>query len=84
MFDFVAVNLYNGYLSMLYVTVFTNIVIMSIIFDKDIPVIQAYNYPVLYKLLSHGQELNIKSMLIWILKGIFQGYIIITFGIKMF
>jgi phospholipid-translocating ATPase len=83
-FNFVSINIYNGYLNMFYGTLFTNIVVFSMIFDVDIPIHQAFNYPSLYKLLQEGGELSIKMLCIWMWKAIFQGAVIILLSLKFF
>ena len=83
-FQFVTVNVYNGYLNMFYGTLFTNIVVFSMIFDVDIPLQQAFNYPQLYKLLQESGELSVKTLFVWIWKAIFQGAVIILLTLKFF
>lgn len=53
-FYFVTINIYNGYLNMFYGTIFTNLVVFAMVFDIDIPVHVAYNYPILYKAIHEG------------------------------
>jgi phospholipid-translocating ATPase len=83
-FHFVSINIYNGYLNMFYGTLFTNIVVFSMIYDVDIPIHQAFNYPSLYKLIQEGGELSVKMLFIWMWKAIFQGAIIILLTLKFF
>jgi phospholipid-translocating ATPase len=83
-FHFVSINIYNGYLNMFYGTLFTNMVVFSMIFDVDIPIHQAFNYPSLYKLLQEGGELSVKMLLVWMWKAIFQGAVIILMSFKFF
>lgn len=81
---FVTMNVYNGYLNMFYGTLFTNLVVFSMIFDEDIPKHQAFNYPQLYKLIQEGGELTFKIFLTWISKAIFQGAVIIILTLWLF
>ena len=81
-FHFVSINIYNGYLNMFYGTLFTNMVVFSMIFDKDIPIHQAFNYPSLYKLIQEGGELSIKMLMTWIWKAIFQAAVIFLLTLK--
>lgn len=53
-FYFVAQNIYNGWLTMCYVTIFTNFPVFSMILDIDISKKEAFNYPILYSLVQKG------------------------------
>lgn len=81
---FITMNMYNGYLNMFYGTLFTNIVVFSMIFDEDIPKHQAFNYPQLYKLIQEGGELTFKIFFIWVFKAIFQGSVVIMLTLYLF
>ena len=49
-FYFVSIDIYNGYLIVGYATIFTNFPVFALILDTDIPIEQAFNYPMLYSL----------------------------------
>lgn len=49
-FYFVSVNIYNGWLTMFYATLFTNFPVFSMILDEDMPKDVVFNYPILYSL----------------------------------
>lgn len=83
-FNFVTVFLYNGYLTLGYATIFTNLPIFSIILDTDIPFHQVFNYPALYQLVQQGSYLSLKIFLIWFWKSVFQGSAIFLFAIAFF
>lgn len=84
MFYFVTIRIYNSYLCMFYGTLFTNLIVFSVIFDTDIPKHQTLNYPSLYKLVQNGGDSSFKSMMIWKLQGFYQGSVIILFALKLF
>lgn len=81
---FITMNIYNGYLNMFYGTVFTNLVVFSMVFDEDIPKHQAFNYPQLYREIQEGGLLTAKTFLIWTAKAIFQGSAIILLAMLVF
>lgn len=83
-FYFVTLTIYNGYLSMFYSTFFTNFLIFVVIFDIDIPMHQAFNYPALYRLCQRGLDLSTKTVMLWLFIGIFQGATIIMLSIYTF
>ena len=84
LFYFNTVNIYNGYLHMFYGTWFTNFLVISLVFDQDIPKHQAFNYPSLYKYIQEGGDLNLKMFLVWVFKGVFQGAVIILLSVLLF
>ncbi|CAN5951280.1 unnamed protein product [Sphagnum jensenii] len=57
-FYFVAIPIYNGALMLGYSTVFTLLPVFSLIFDEDISREVAYKYPILYRKVQAGTELN--------------------------
>jgi phospholipid-translocating ATPase len=83
-FYFITLNIYNGYLTMFYSTVFTNFLVFVVIFDNDIPVHQAFNYPALYRLCQKGLDLSTKTIMLWLFIGIFQGATIIMLSVHTF
>ena len=83
-FYFITMNIYNGYLNMFYGTVFTNLLVFSMIFDVDIPKHQVFNYPILYRLIQEGNELSLKMFCFWVFKAIFQGSVIILLALYLF
>ena len=82
--DFLTIRIYNSYLTMFYGTLFTNLIVFSVIFEKDIAKDQTLNYPSLYRLVQNGCDTSVKNMLIWKLQGIFQAAIIIFFALFFF
>ena len=83
-FYFISMSIYNGYLTLFYATLFTNFPVFSLIWDIDIPLHQAFNYPSLYSLVQKGLNLSKKVFLIWLWKSIFQGSVIILLSLQFF
>lgn len=83
-FHFNSISIYNGYLTMFYGTIFTNFLVISLVFDEDIPKQQAFNYPLLYKYIQEGGDLTMKMFLLWVFKGIYQGATIILLFVLFF
>ena len=83
-FYFVSISVYNGYLILGYSTVFTNFPVFALILDIDIPIEQAFNYPMLYSLTQEGRNLSPKVFMIWFWKSIFQGTMIILLSLYLF
>ncbi len=71
LFHFVTIKVYNGYLSMCYGTLFTNFLVFSVVFDVDIPMFQAFNYPQLYMLVQRGEDMAPKMIAWWIAVGVY-------------
>ena len=67
-----------------YSTVYTSLPVFSLIFDEDADQKSIMSYPPLYKTLSKGRSMNIKTFCIWLWKSIFQGTCILMLGLYMF
>ena len=50
-FYFVAIPIYNGYLILGYTTIYTNLPVLSLVFDEDVNVSSVMKFPPLYKTL---------------------------------
>ena len=83
-FYFSSISIYNGYLIMGYSTIFTNFPVFALILDIDIPIEQAFNYPMLYSLTQEGRNISPKVFFIWLWKSIFQGSVIILLTLYLF
>lgn len=81
---YVSIQIYNGYLMLGYATLFTNFPIFAQIFIEDVNLDQAYDYPVLYKLLSKGRETSFKTFLVWTWKSIYQAAVIMLCSLQFF
>lgn len=83
-FYYVSMNIYNGYLTLCYATIFTNFPVFALIWDIDIPMGQAFNYPSLYSLVQKGSNITIKVFFIWLWKSVFQAGIIFLLSLYFF
>lgn len=82
--NFVPITIYNSYLRLGFATVFTFFATFSLILDIDLPLEQAFNYPVLYTLTQEGRYLSPKVLFMWIFKSIFQGAVLTILAISFF
>jgi phospholipid-translocating ATPase len=78
---FVSISIYNGLTLLGYSTIFTTLPIFMLILDKDLPREQALNYPILYKYLQQGRDLNPLVFLSWLFQSIFQGSFVLLTGV---
>jgi phospholipid-translocating ATPase len=67
-----------------YATIYTSLPVFSIVFDEDVSLKTAVKFPNLYKILQKGRALCIKTFLIWCLKSIYQGAIIMIGAVVLF
>ncbi|XP_071957427.1 probable phospholipid-transporting ATPase IIB isoform X2 [Antedon mediterranea] len=72
-FYFSSVALYQGILTVGYVTAYTMLPVFLLVLDQDVNAETAMLYPELYKDLLKGRELSFKMFFIWVLISIFQG-----------
>ena len=80
----VLINFYNPNLLLFYATFFTNCSVLSIVWNTDISLEQAYNYPSLYYLVQKGRALAPSVFLYWIWKTIFQAGMVMLLTIRLF
>ena len=78
------VALYNGMLSFGYSTFFTALPAISILLNQDINRYNVIHFPLLYKILLKGRELNFKNFLWWFFKSIFQSGVIMFVSMFLF
>lgn len=83
-FHYVSIQIYNGYLMLGYATFFTSLPIFALIYIEDVSLSQAYDFPILYKLLQNGREINLKTFLIWTWKSIYQAAVIMLSSLQFF
>lgn len=83
-FYFVAIPIFNGMLMLGYSTVFTLLPVFSLVFDEDISREVAYKYPILYRKVQSGAELNWYTFLYWIFISLYQGAIIMILIVVFF
>jgi phospholipid-translocating ATPase len=58
--------------------------VFSIIFDEDVDIKIALQFPPLYRSLQKGRDLNGKTFMIWVWKAIYQGVVIILLSLALF
>ena len=80
----VAIPIYNGYLMLGYTTIYTMLPVLCLIFDEDVTLAKALEYPQLYQSLQKGRELSFKTFLTWIWTSIYQGAIIMLLTFWLF
>lgn len=83
-FHYVAIQIYNGYLMLGYATIFTSLPIFALIYIEDVTINQAFDYPILYKLLQNGREINFKTFLVWSWKSVYQAAVIMLMTLVLF
>jgi len=83
-FYFVAIPIYNGMLMLGYTTIYTMFPVFCLIFDEDVDKRTALGFPILYRTMQKGRELNKKTFFIWVLKSIFQAAVIMLGSLELF
>jgi phospholipid-translocating ATPase len=81
---FATVSLYPGVLLVFYGTIYTMCPVFSLVLDKDVPSEIALLYPELYKELSKGRSLSLKTFFLWVTISIYQGAVIIYGALVLF
>lgn len=61
------------FLSFRYATVYTMFPVFSLVLDTDVNPHTALTYPELYKELSKGRSMSVKTFFIWVLISVYQG-----------
>ena len=79
-----SVPIYNGILVLGYSTVYTNLPVVSLIFDRDTNIKNVLDFPNLYSSLQKGRLLSIKNFLLWFQKSLFQAAIIMIGAVLLF
>eukprot|EP01126_Amoeba_proteus_P066863 TRINITY_DN9759_c0_g2_i16.p1 TRINITY_DN9759_c0_g2~~TRINITY_DN9759_c0_g2_i16.p1 ORF type:complete len:282 (-),score=41.44 TRINITY_DN9759_c0_g2_i16:45-890(-) len=84
LFYFAAISIYNGWLLVGYSTLFTMAPVFSLVLDTDVTEKIALQYPELYRELQKGRALCYRTFLLWTLKSIYQGGVIMLVAIFLF
>ena len=84
LFYFAPISLYQGLLIIGYSTIFTMAPVFSLVFDHDIEPSIALLYPELYKDLTKGRELSMKTFFKWLLVSVYQGGVIMLSSFVLF
>jgi len=79
-----SISIYTGILILGYTTLFTFFPVFSLVFDEDVDMKRALNYPPLYKTLQKGRELSLKNFFIWVWRSLYQAAVIMFFSIYLF
>lgn len=84
LFYFAPISLYQGLLIIGYATIFTMAPVFSLVFDHDVSPSIALLYPELYKDLTRGRELSLKTFFKWLLVSVYQGGVIMLSSFVLF
>ena len=84
MFYYVSIPVYNGFLMLGYTTAFTSAPVFSIISDEECSLEKVLKFPVMYKNLQKGRNLNIKTFIYWLFKSVYQGAVIMIATVLFF
>ncbi|KAI5189298.1 phospholipid-translocating ATPase [Nematocida sp. AWRm77] len=84
LFNFCPISIYQGKISIGYVTFYTFLPVFSIVLSNDITKKIARKFPELYSEVSSGGMLNNKTFSTWMFMGYYQGVIIMVLTILFF
>ena len=71
-FYYCSIAIYNGWLMLGYVTIFTSVPVFTLILDEDVDDQTAMQYPALYKTLQKGRSFSFKIFLVWTAQSLYQ------------
>ena len=71
-FYYSSIPIYNGWLMMGYVTIFTCLPVFTLIIDEDVDVESALTHPPLYRTLQKGRAFSLKIFLVWTIQSVYQ------------
>ncbi|CAI2161967.1 5677_t:CDS:10 [Funneliformis geosporum] len=83
-FYFAPIALYQGMLIVGYSTVYTMAPVFSLVLDKDVNEDIALQFPELYKELTKGRSLSLKTFFQWLMISVYQGGAIMIMSIVLF
>ncbi|XP_067928556.1 probable phospholipid-transporting ATPase IIB [Watersipora subatra] len=83
-FYLASIELFPGFLMIGYATIYTMFPVFSLVLDKDVTSTVALTYPELYKELTKGRSLSLKTFFIWVLISIYQGGVIMYGALLLF
>lgn len=66
-----------------YCSIYTNLPVFSLMYDRDIDVKQVLKFPTMYKELQKGRELSMKSFLYWFFMSLFQASVIMISSVLL-
>lgn len=83
-FYFAPIALYQGMMLVGYSTIYTMAPVFSLVLDKDISEEIAIMYPELYKDLTKGRALSMRTFFTWLLISLYQGGAIMMLALWLF
>ncbi|TIA93573.1 hypothetical protein E3P99_00049 [Wallemia hederae] len=81
---FAPIAIYQGYLMMGYSTIYTMAPVFSLVLDRDVNEELALLYPELYKELTKGRILSLKTFFVWMMVSVYQGGAIMIMTLVLF
>jgi len=84
LFAFCPISIYQGKISIGYVTFYTFLPVFSIVLSKDMSKKLARKFPELYGEVASGSMLNNKTFSMWMCMGYYQGVVIMVFTLYFF
>lgn len=81
---FAPIAIYQGYLMVGYSTIYTMAPVFSLVLDRDVNEDLALLYPELYKELTKGRILSLKTFFIWMMVSVYQGGAIMIMTLVLF
>ncbi|KAI5187755.1 phospholipid-translocating ATPase [Nematocida homosporus] len=84
LFSFCPISIYQGKISIGYVTFYTFLPVFSIVLSKDTTKKVAHKFPELYAEISSGSMLNNNTFSTWMLMGYYQGVTIMVLALLFF
>ncbi|GAA6011603.1 hypothetical protein JCM10207_002676 [Rhodosporidiobolus poonsookiae] len=83
-FYFSPIAIYQGWLMVGYATAYTMLPVFSLVLDRDVNEDVALLYPELYKELTKGRSLSMKTFFSWLMISIYQGGAIMLSSLILF
>ncbi|RHZ62903.1 hypothetical protein Glove_334g35 [Diversispora epigaea] len=83
-FFFAPIALYQGFLIVGYATIYTMFPVFSLVLDQDVSEEIALKFPELYKDLTKGRSLSLRTFFQWLMISTYQGGAIMIMSILLF
>ncbi|RIB02895.1 aminophospholipid-transporting P-type ATPase, partial [Gigaspora rosea] len=84
LFFFAPIALYQGWLIVGYTTLYTMAPVFSLVLDRDVKEETAFKFPELYKELTKGRSLSLRTFFQWLMISVYQGGAIMIMSILLF
>ncbi|CAG8816797.1 1922_t:CDS:2, partial [Gigaspora rosea] len=72
LFFFAPIALYQGWLIVGYTTLYTMAPVFSLVLDRDVKEETAFKFPELYKELTKGRSLSLRTFFQWLMISVYQ------------